>query len=467
MRNERFDHQKSPKKEREELSVEEIYQKVFEHILEEIKKGVANSDEDIKDPQVEELLERLESAGELGRVTKEYFRGQIFKSTHKSPDKHADSYAHSWAEEQFSHLNKSYDLAKQFRVRSALEIISSNIDPKGIPLVASKEVSRKEIDENITQEQFTREISFSEEQLQVFEIIKNHLDKRGGKLKNVAQSNIIVRDKKTERVIDLADILPAEYRLVPSGLQISERRIEKTTGRTTSIQIPRTIDEYLNQGDENDKFVAVAYNEKSDKSYQGGAVQYGDLSKSGSFLALLHEIAHAWQHAHGIAGERTRFEEYVGEMNGNLERLAFADESFQEGHIDAQTYKNYTDMIESELKAMGVEVVFDQNMDNKNMSFVTSSRYFFQINSETFIQLFNKFAKEEREAWAHAVKIIRFLRRGGINLEPELKSRSDIMAKINSCLETYDKMLKEKIIPIVSSEARSFSNRNGKDQKTQ
>lgn len=464
MKGERFNFQGDPKEKKGDLSVEEIYKKVYAHVLEEAQKGAIGLDETIEDPQIEELLGRLDFAGELGKVTKEYFKEQIPKSTHKSLGEYKDSYRSSWMEEQSAHLRRSYDLAREFGLGSALEIIRSGIDSGEISPATFEEICRKEVDDNTTKEEFVREIQLGDEQLKVYEMIENYLIRRGDKLKNVAQSNIVVKDNKTGRMLALADILPARYRLVPSGLQVVEQKREKTTGKIKNLQVSRTIEDYINQGDENNEFVAVAYG--LDKDYQGGNIQYGDLSKSGGFLSLLHEIAHAWQHAHGVAGERTRFEEYISEMNENLERLAFADESFHEGDIGAQTYKKYTDIIKSELEAMGVEIVSDQNIDDTKMSFVTSSRYFFQINSETFIKLFDKFANEEREAWAHAIKVLRFLRRSNINLEPELKSRSDIMAKVNTSLATYDKILKEKIIPIISSKARKFSSGGGEKWKT-
>ncbi len=67
------------------------------------------------------------------------------------------------------------------------------------------------------------------------------------------------------------------------------------------------------------------------------------------------------------------------------------------------------------------------------------------IKSEKLNELIADYEKEERDAWAHAVRALRFLRKRGIDLEPQLKTLSDFKEVIDPALGSYQRYMENRI----------------------
>jgi hypothetical protein len=71
----------------------------------------------------------------------------------------------------------------------------------------------------------------------------------------------------------------------------------------------------------------------------------------------------------------------------------------------------------------------------------------FVIRSNKLKPLVEDYVREERDAWAHAIRVLRFFRRQGLDLEPELKTLDDIRDVVHYALGTYQKSIESKIEP--------------------
>jgi hypothetical protein len=56
------------------------------------------------------------------------------------------------------------------------------------------------------------------------------------------------------------------------------------------------------------------------------------------------------------------------------------------------------------------------------------------------------YGQDERDAWAHALKTLRYLRRRGIDLEPGMKTLSDFQEYIGPCLDSHQKDIEKQIM---------------------
>jgi len=120
-----------------------------------------------------------------------------------------------------------------------------------------------------------------------------------------------------------------------------------------------------------------------------------------------------------------------------------------------------------ELKDMGVEI--DEKMFTEEIKtpkegeakiFDTTLKRSYIIKSEKLNQLVADYERQERDAWAHAIKVLKFLRKKGIDLEPQLKTLSDFKEIIYRCLDSYQKLL-EKMIESSTKKIRVFDQISG------
>ncbi|MEQ1678406.1 MAG: hypothetical protein ABL876_17050, partial [Chitinophagaceae bacterium] len=62
---------------------------------------------------------------------------------------------------------------------------------------------------------------------------------------------------------------------------------------------------------------------------------------------------------------------------------------------------------------------------------------YYIIKSKKLSKFLDEYVADERDAWAHALKTLRFLKRQGLNVEPELESLDDFKNIIYPCLASY------------------------------
>jgi hypothetical protein len=78
---------------------------------------------------------------------------------------------------------------------------------------------------------------------------------------------------------------------------------------------------------------------------------------------------------------------------------------------------------------------------------------YYPVKSKRLKGEIDSFISEERDAWAHSLRMLRFLRSRGLDVEPGLKTLEDIKKYIDPCLDSYQHSL-EKMVSIGESEYR-------------
>lgn len=119
---------------------------------------------------------------------------------------------------------------------------------------------------------------------------------------------------------------------------------------------------------------------------------YPGLEERGSRLSLFHEI----YHARASRGEGAKEQ---AEAKDNLE-----------GEIEEAVAKKCRRALKDEI------LIIWKPIDEKPRP----------VSLETFVEYFKLVSREERDAWAFALKVFKKLRDKGFNIKPEFKSKDDI-----------------------------------------
>ena len=286
---------------------------------------------------------------------------------------------------------------------------------------------------------------------------------------SASRSLLLVKDAETGMILEMDQLLPNKFRYTPATLD--EKTIKVTQDKNGTLEervIPARTELTKYEGTKNsgDGFYATFYGDE-----YGGKVGYGDLTKKGGMLSLLHEVTHAWQDAYGLGGGRKNFEKFYAAVDLNLSLMTWAQEQMEAEREKrgVDFYQNlYVPNLLKHLKEVGAEVDPDQvskpEMAGEQDIKVTSEREdtlgrTFLIQSDKLVPLVDDFAREERDAWAHAIRALRFLRREGIDLEPELKNAKDFKEVIDPMLNSYQRWLDKKIEFPETTKVRKFLNR--------
>ncbi len=238
------------------------------------------------------------------------------------------------------------------------------------------------------------------------------------------------RDNST--VLDLGQLIPEGYCYAPSGyLGLSENNKEAKGALD--------LNEYKGAQYAEDAFRSLAYGVVGQTPLL--LVEYGNLAKKGGMLSLLHEVAHAWQRMYHADSGRKNFEDFLTMAVGGYIDLLEKDKEASSTIImlDLMREKGIT-ISEEELdkplpswKSFIVKKQILRSLGNKdfliNLNFV--------IETNRLRSLIKDYVVEERDAWAHALRVLRFLRTQGFDLEPELKTSKDMQEVVHSALSTY------------------------------
>jgi len=270
----------------------------------------------------------------------------------------------------------------------------------------------------------------------VEEVIHNKLyDNR-----NMGVSVVTVHNKQTRQSLELNELLPEGFRLTPDGLHeykdalvVEGEGLDRKLSRKR-IFIPKSLNDYPGMKSTDGDFSA----------HHGiNEVRYGNLSEKGGVLSFLHEAAHAWQSKHLARSGRMNWENYKMSIDAHLRMLIYTVEQLQSSYhtdkIDLNDFKQLLteakEVCRKDLNELGVELSFEDIDPNKLLgkdeyrlttktSVKIDEEYYnikqkFNIKSDKVKPLVEDFVREERDAWAHAIKVLRFYRRNGFDLEPE------------------------------------------------
>lgn len=282
------------------------------------------------------------------------------------------------------------------------------------------------------------------------ERVVNFLDKKSGR--NNTEANLILQNIETGLALSLDSLLPSGWDFVPASLYSV---IKESTGSTNDLS------DFIRSDFERSSRFASITNGPDKKTHFEKKVSYGDLSQKGKILSLLHEIAHAWQSEfstydlNGKPSGRGVFETLYEDVEQNFSRFSIL---FGKENKSDEKYKNELDLVLQELRALGVEPYYDGvnndfgtenpiieegvvNIKANGWFFVEPKKIYFPVRSESLTKALDGWVLEERDAWAHALKVMRFLRTKGIDIEPELIDLEEIKKIIDPCLESYQRSL--------------------------
>lgn len=267
---------------------------------------------------------------------------------------------------------------------------------------------------------------------------------------NLTIAHLMIADKNSGRVLDLDQLLPEGFRYVPGDMAKASRVLNHETLKY----------EYKFDFSDLSKYNGVQHN--SGEFYaSSNTVSYGNLTDKGARLILLHEIAHAWQRKHiSHSGKKnyTEFSEQVTRILRHFE--VFPDE------FDDEDKQFIRERQKENLQDLGVEIDMDNytyegqdinereyklsslGVDHTNTDGPTKLKnYQFLVRSEKIKPLVEDFVREERDAWAHAIKVLRFLRKQGLDLEPELQTPEDFKNLVHNALGTYQTLIESQVDP--------------------
>jgi hypothetical protein len=256
--------------------------------------------------------------------------------------------------------------------------------------------------------------------------------------KNMATSSLALTDSRTGKCLDLNRLLPSGCFFSPGGMTKYDDRLN-TEGKRPhleSIPIPQDLKSY--NGTNNSS--------AEDFYLRGDVVGYGDLTEKGGVLSLLHEISHAWQYEHYDQQERVGFEDFYTTVAALLLLIKESKEKIASGE-DLNDNIFSVIFFKDHLVKEGVEIDDNnfiyrgQELKDDEVIITDSEENEFVVKSEKAKKIIKEHGQNERDAWAHALKMLRYLRQRGLDLEPGLKSLSDFQLYIGPCLDSHQQHL--------------------------
>jgi hypothetical protein len=303
----------------------------------------------------------------------------------------------------------------------------------------------------------------------IYEQVDNFIDTKTNT--NIPSSSLVIRDANTGMVLDLNNLLPKGYDYTPSemnfGLRSSEGQKDKFGNNADMLATD--LKDYKMGHNKPFHFGAVLSGLK--------LVKYGELRQKGGVMMLLHEVAHSWQDQYFNVSNRGKggFTKILGTLKAIVKNLDIPKDNPK--HTEP-------DVIWNELEKMGI-VCLDKagtvspvheagviNIPNRHYKMVDLYRdmilhekdekmlqhlnaelekhrsllRFYPMKGDVLDESIYSFVAEERDAWAHAIRTIRFLRSKGFDVEPELQTLNDFKQIINPCLDSYQRGVEDNIL---------------------
>jgi len=436
--NEKIYFKNEPERERETKSLKNFLKLITQKISEGVKEFLEKKGED---PDIEKFKENLTKSIELSKAAGEYFKFLIPKSL-GSPELGLNSAGNTndgellllwekFALNKLKQLQEDQSIEKKLynlRKRSLFEIAQG---------IANLEVYEKQEEDCVAQ---TRRFVYQKNNNTLKESVANYL---WPEKSNTPTSCIVYEDSRTDLKLDFDALLPDKVFLAPSKLIQYKEKIDENTKDISYEKQNVNLHDY--KGNEETGRFAYLLTPRY--------ITYGNLVERGGLFSLLHEIAHSWQDVYDKSFGRSNFEEFYKEICQTINVLCIflklaEDQKSNSRHI----YKELAEQKKAKLLEMGVEVVLDSPKLNQRTNDFGEGEYKIRdsltdrisvIKSDKINDLAKDYTKQERDAWAHAIRILRFLRERGVDLEPELKTFKDFKEYIDKYLGSYQEYLDE------------------------
>ncbi|MFZ2188204.1 MAG: hypothetical protein WAV73_01405 [Candidatus Moraniibacteriota bacterium] len=318
----------------------------------------------------------------------------------------------------------------------------------------SSEVYEEKRDGYMLQESYHRNLK-DNGKITIEELLHNQL----GEEDNYISSQLIISDWNSGLKLDIEQLLPNENILAPSDMCNIKEEYDSEKNILLNRIYPVDLKIYSGVSGSNGNFY---YNLNLKTVY------YGDLTKKGNILALFHEIAHSWQQAYIGKHERGDFGKLhldvvvlLGLLEDNMTEL-------KNGELSEERSEKYVQFVRKQLGDRGISFDRDNFIYDSNRvkaGDIVFNRYDgkkYVAQCDKFGEVLKGYEKCERDAWAHAILMLRFLKKRNIDLEPELQKSSDFMSVIDPALKSYQKA-EERKVEIVGGKI-CFSRRNGEGE---
>ncbi|PJE59782.1 MAG: hypothetical protein COU85_01825 [Candidatus Portnoybacteria bacterium CG10_big_fil_rev_8_21_14_0_10_44_7] len=270
-------------------------------------------------------------------------------------------------------------------------------------------------------------------------IIREQVLNKLAKDANFAGAQLQVQNKNNGLEIDLSHLLPDGFNFVPAKMFHYEEVLDRQEKKIKTTFMPVNLKDYRGTAGAKEEFFMVGV---------FNIIAYGDLTKKGGFLRLLHEISHAWQEVYGLTSAQKKFEKFYHDVGLNLNMLSWIQNELSANERKkAEFSKEYLD----KLRMMGVEIIEDRTLDKSALPKAGEAKIkdevcgSFVVKDDKIERLLTNYEKEERDAWAHAILVLRFLRKRGIDLEPQLKNINDFQEVVNGALGSYQESVEKRI----------------------
>jgi hypothetical protein len=279
---------------------------------------------------------------------------------------------------------------------------------------------------------------------------------------NIASSELLVQNLPTKKTNDLHQLLPNGYGFMPHSMFETMLTVTEDGDKDIKLEtiwVPKNLKDYLGTQNSESGFSASPSYKK---------IRYGNLTKKSGMLSLLHEISHAWQDAYHELYGVYKFDDLFKSASGSLDFIIFIKSKMESTDPNSKISKEVAQTIINKelnkLKEFGLEVdsqnlFYDDTEEHPQNTYkmkINSLPNYkqnsmvllnFKVKSDVLKPIIEEYVAQERDAWAHAIRMLRFLRKEGVNLEPELKTLKDIKDAVHGCLETYQKDIESKIEP--------------------
>lgn len=412
------------------------------------------------DKLIEEFRKKREQSGNVCQDAGKFFDYLAQNTIVKPSKKYSGSARKSYLTEK-----TNYDILALKKLKEQFEKKRDQIKAVDLAIKQLSTQGRSDFFEQEIDGKIFQYLSKSYEQEGDVNIIEENVYNSLGTEFSKSYADIIVHNQATEHSIDLSLLLPEGYHFCPADMESFQKTSTDKFSEDEEGLIfgPRDLKSYSGSNHQtNDDFLVKVLITK---------ILYGNLSKKGGLLSLLHEIAHAWQTAYDKPSGRFDFEDNMKEVFSRLEVVAKMLHQLDEmDRPMPEELKNFFKELISSLKQYGVyfdpydPLTHDNELKGNQFRLADNAkdedgdRVKIVFRSDKLRSLIKEYVREEREVWAHAIRVLRFFRKQGIDLEPELKTLEDIQRHVHTCLGTYQESL-ESILEI-PKDIKKFSIKN-------
>ncbi|MEK7069089.1 MAG: hypothetical protein AAB947_01760 [Patescibacteria group bacterium] len=440
---ERLDEQRNAKIERMKDDVASIATRLKEHLAsmqKELLDGrFAEYEDDINRRTANDFLSTLDqvAAGqEVGIRAGAYMRALVLGSTIRPPHTEKNETAETNAKERRSSTTIHAELDKQLRLHE--KQIDDPVTAYFPDVVNGNERLQSAI--------FRARIPGTSFTLaeQVNHFVRRAEIKTGLAVSIQDISTYLTLRRKDGALLHLNDLLPDDVHLAPMYMKTP-------LIATASLVESKNLSNY--NGFENmpvGSIMKTAFFNTEIAGVKTKTVTYGNLAEPGGMLTLLHETAHAWQEAHGHMRKKYNFNafEIILDTLFRLDKLASKSALKQ----DPEAYSNEFMLAVNALRErLGIDfweiLPSSEELGKGDVMYMIRplSKTIHEGKKEKLNEILREAVLEERDAWAIAIRTLRFLRRQEFNLEPTLRNQSDIEAVVYRSLDSYQYYL-DKII---------------------